>query len=93
MTSKANHDLADSLACRSSGAPLQAAREGRAMEETLFIEELDGPTISAWQHYCEQAGDRAEHEAEMRNEQYFESRGYWEARAQEAYELSMGITF
>lgn len=34
---------------------------------------------------------RAEIEAERRNEEYFENRGYWEARAQEDYERAMGI--
>lgn len=58
---------------------------------TLFIEELDGETISAYEWHHLMREDRAEYEAEMAAERYFENRGYWEARAQEDYEARMGI--
>jgi hypothetical protein len=54
---------------------------------SLFIVELDGPTISAAEHY----EYLAETAAELAVERWFESRGFWAARAQEAWEMAHGI--
>lgn len=66
--------------------------------QSLFILELDGETIPAEEWRAWNQEDELEDayweeccKAELRNEQYFESRGYWEARAQEDYEMRMGI--
>lgn len=78
------------------------------MSRSLFIFEADGPTFTARQMEIRAAAEAerkareaweygpddsaAEIAAEMANERFFESRGYEEARAQEAWEMSRGIT-
>jgi hypothetical protein len=57
---------------------------------SLFIEELDGVTYSP-SEWADMESDRMEFEAEQRNERWFEERGFWAARAQEAYEMARGI--
>jgi hypothetical protein len=79
------------------------------MARSLFIFEVDGPTLTPRQHAIREAEEqrkaeqrywdwaaeqdgRAEIEAEMACERYFEDRGYEEARAQEHWEMMRGIT-
>lgn len=54
-------------------------------------EEIRKKAEAYWDWAAERDG-RAEQEAEMAVERYFEDRGYEEARAQEDYERRMGIT-
>lgn len=63
----------------------------RRQMEIRQAEEARKAEEAYWDWAAEQDG-RAEIAAEMACERYFEDRGYEEARAQEAYEMSLGIT-
>lgn len=48
-------------------------------------------TLRPWEDIADEAEMKAEYDAEMAYERHLEDAGYEEARAQEAYELSLGI--
>ena len=68
-------------------AQMETATETETVRPSLFIAELDGPTISAAEHY----EYLAEMEAERSVERWLENQGWEAARAQEAYEMAYGI--
>lgn len=74
---------ADSLFILELDGPTLATRPTRS----LFILELDGPTVSAADHreYL------AELDAERGVERWMNDRGFWEARAQELYDMTHNL--
>jgi hypothetical protein len=70
----------------------------RKIHNLAYIKSVDpwaGMNVLTAQEYAQMVWERqdaeAEIAAEMANERYFEDRGYEDARAQEAWEMSRGI--